>query len=40
MTEAKTNQKPAPGKFDFGLTGEQEDRAARLHSECTIVDGI
>jgi len=32
--------RPAPGKFDFGLTPEQEERAARLHSECIIVDGI
>jgi membrane dipeptidase len=29
-----------PGTFDFGLSPEQEERAARLHKTCTVVDGI
>ena len=29
-----------PGKWDFGLTQEQESRAARLHEECLIVDMV
>jgi membrane dipeptidase len=28
----------APGQFDFGLSAEEEARAARLHRECIIVD--
>ena len=26
------------GTFDFGLTAEQEERAARLHKESLIID--
>ncbi len=29
---------PAPGRYDFGLTGAQEERAARLHRESIIFD--
>lgn len=29
-----------PGKWDFGLDAEQEARAARLHSECLVFDGM
>ena len=30
----------APGKWDFGLSREEEARAARLHDECLIVDMV
>jgi membrane dipeptidase len=33
-----TGAELAYGAFDFGLTPEQEDRAARLHHECLIID--
>src|ERR1700722_4182301 len=30
--------RPAPGRFDFGLTRVQEERAERLHRDSIIVD--
>jgi membrane dipeptidase len=30
----------APGLFDFGLTQQQEQRAARLHLDCLIFDAV
>jgi membrane dipeptidase len=30
--------KPEPGRFDFGLSDEQESRAARLHRESIVFD--
>ena len=34
----QTGAELAYGAFDFGLSPEQEDRAARLHRECLIID--
>jgi membrane dipeptidase len=34
----KTAAEPAYGMFEFGLSREQEERAARLHRECLIID--
>ena len=31
-------QSTDPGRWDFGLTEEQEARAARLHQECLVAD--
>lgn len=31
---------PAPGRFDFGLSEAQEQRAARLHRDCIVVDAM
>ncbi len=29
---------PLPGRYDFGLTPQQEERAARLHKEAIVID--
>src|SRR5581483_4456484 len=35
-----TSNPPAPGRFDFGLSAEDEARAERLHRESIIVDYV
>ena len=37
-TVKASNAKSAPGKFDFGLADQQEERANRLHAESIVFD--